>query len=99
MAAKTNRHLLYTDTDFLISVKENRFRAVLDVYYQEPLEVDNELRKLPNVYCLPHMAGPTKDRRHIITKRLADNIVLFDQGKEMDLEISREYAKRMTVGG
>lgn len=95
----TARGRIVKEEEMIEALKENRFRAVLDVYYQEPLELDNELRKLPNVYCLPHMAGPTKDRRPIITKRLADNIVLFAQGKEMTLEISREYAKRMTVGG
>ena len=81
------------------ALKENRFRALLDVYYQEPLALDSELRKIPNVYCMPHMAGPTIDRRPVIIKRLADNMVRFEQGKEMDMEISEEYAKRMTVGG
>ena len=45
------------------------------------------------------MAGPTIDRRAAITKRLADNIIKFEKGEEMELEIKKEAANRMTVGG
>lgn len=95
----TARGRIVREEEMIEALKKNRFRAILDVYYQEPLAQDCELRKLPNVYCMPHMAGPTTDRRPVITKRLADNMVKFEKGQEMDLEISREYAKRMTVGG
>jgi len=95
----TARGRVVKEDEMLKALRENRFRAVLDVYYQEPLGTESEFRRLPNVYAMPHMAGPTVDRRPIITMRLADNIVLFSEGKDMDLEISREYAKRMTVGG
>lgn len=95
----TARGRIIREEEMIEALKEKRFRAMLDVYYQEPLDQDCELRKLPNVYCMPHMAGPTADRRPVITKRLADNMVKFENGQEMDLEISREYAKRMTVGG
>lgn len=95
----TARGRIVREEEMIEALKENRFRAMLDVYYQEPLAQDCELRSLPNVYCMPHMAGPTTDRRPVITKRLADNLVKFEQGQEMDLEISREYAMRMTVGG
>ena len=81
------------------ALKKNYFSAVLDVYYDEPLKADSELRKLKNVYCIPHMAGPTIDRRPLITKRLIDDMIAFTQGKKMELEISKEYAARMTVGG
>lgn len=69
------------------------------MYYNEPLEEDSPLRSLPNVYALPHQAGPTIDRRPIITKRLMDNLMLFKDGKEMPLEIKKDIAARMTVGG
>lgn len=95
----TARGRIVREEEMIEALKEERFRALLDVYYEEPLALDSELRKLPNVYCMPHMAGPTLDRRPVITKRLADNMVRFEQGKEMNLEISGEYAKRMTVGG
>ncbi len=95
----TARGRIVDEPAMIEALKEERFDAVLDVYYSEPLEADSELRKLKNVYCMPHMAGPTIDRRPIITMRLIDNLMLYNEGKEMPLEIDSKYAARMTVGG
>ena len=70
--------------------------AVLDVYCKEPLEPDSPLRSLKNVYCIPHQGGPTSDRTPVVTMRLADDMLRFAEGKPLQYEISREYAKRMT---
>ena len=95
----TARGRIVDEPAMIEALKEERFDAVLDVYYSEPLESDSELRKLKNVYCMPHMAGPTIDRRPIITMQLIDNLMLYNEGKEMPLEIDSKYAARMTVGG
>ena len=95
----TARGRIVDENAMIEELKKNRFDAVLDVYYDEPLGADNPLRTLENVYCMPHMAGPTIDRRPVITMRLVDNMMLFAEGMEMPLEISREMAARMTVGG
>ena len=95
----TARGRIVDEPAMIEALKENRFDAVLDVYYDEPMKADSELRKLKNVYCMPHMAGPTIDRRPIITMRLIDNLMLYSDGKKMPLEIDRETAARMTVGG
>lgn len=95
----TARGGIVREEEMVEALKEKRFRAILDVYCQEPLSRDSLLRRLNNVYCMPHMAGPTKDRRPLIARQLVDNIVKFQAGEEMELEISREYAGRMTVGG
>ena len=95
----TARGGIVREAEMTEALKEKRFRAVLDVYCQEPPGQDNPLRCLDNVYCMPHQAGPTRDRRALIARQLIDNIVKFRAGEEMELEISREYAGRMTVGG
>ncbi len=95
----TARGRIVEEEAMIEALKENRFDAVLDVYTKEPLPEDSPLRTMPNVYCIPHMAGPTIDRRPVITRQLIDNILLWEQGKELPLEISEEYAARMTVGG
>lgn len=95
----TARGKIIREEEMIDALKQKRFKAILDVYSQEPIAQDSELRKLENVYCVPHKAGPTVDRRPIITKCLADDIKRFEQGKEMKYEISKEYAARMTVGG
>lgn len=95
----TARGAIVDEKAMIEELKRNRFRAVLDVFCSEPLEEDSELRRMENVYCIPHMAGPTVDRRAAITKRLADNIIKFENGEQMELEIKKEAACRMTVGG
>lgn len=95
----TARGRIIREEEMVEALKENRFRAILDVYSKEPLPSDNILRTFPNVYCMPHLAGPTMDRRPVITMRLADDILRFANGEPLECEISREYAVRMTVGG
>ena len=78
-------------------LKKQRFKAVLDVYEKEPLPMDSGLRGLPNVTLIPHMGGPTIDRRKFVTEGLLDEICRLDQGMEpARLEISPEAAARMT---
>lgn len=95
----TARGGLVDEQAMLEELEKKRFRAVLDVYCHEPMEKDNALREMDNVYCIPHMAGPTVDRRAVVTKRLADNIIKIACGEEAELEIKKEAAMRMTVGG
>ena len=92
----TARGPIIREDEMIEALKENRFSAVLDVFCQEPLEEDNLLRTLPNVYCMPHMGGPTLDRREIVTMRLADNILKLERGEKAELLVSEGIAKRMT---
>lgn len=73
-----------------------RFRAVLDVFEEEPLPADSGLRGLPNAILIPHMAGPTVDRRKHVTLALIEDIRAFAEGRPMQNEIGREYALAMT---
>lgn len=93
----TARGAVIDEEALIEELKKNRFRAVLDVYVTEPLTENSLLRTLPNVYALPHMAGPTSDRRDYITKELLKEMQgFFDGAKNSYLEISAEFAKRMT---
>ncbi len=75
---------------------QNRFRAVLDVFGQEPLPPNSPLRSLPNAYLIPHWGGPTPDRRKCVTLRLVDDIENFFAGRPLKLEITQQYAGYMT---
>lgn len=92
----TARGAIIREEEMIEALKEKRITAILDVYCKEPLAADSELRKLKNVYCMPHKGGPTEDRCPAITKALADDICRFEHGEEMELEISGSYASRMT---
>ena len=92
----TARGAIVREDEMTECLREKRFRAMLDVYCEDPLAADSELRKMENVYCMPHVAGPTRDRRPVITKCLADDILRFAKGEALELEISAEHAARMT---
>lgn len=92
----TARGPVIDENDLIAELKRGRIRAILDVYEQEPLPADSELRTLPNAYCVPHMGGPTFDRRWMITMALTDDILRMERGEAMRLEINREYASHMS---
>ena len=78
-------------------LKKGRFRALLDVYEQEPPSSDSELYRLDNVIMMPHMAGPTRDLRKDITRALLIEASEFLQdGAPLAHEISREAAEMMS---
>lgn len=80
------------------ALKTGRFRAVLDVYEQEPPQADCPLYDLPNVLMMPHMAGPTVDlRRLIAAELLKESAAFIDNGAPLKHEITREAAKRMSA--
>ena len=95
----TARGRVVDEPAMIEELKTGRFKAILDVFYNEPIDIDSPLRTLDNVYCVPHLAGPTVDRRAKITAAIARNIVDWAEGKEVYLEITKEQAARMTVGG
>ncbi len=78
----------------LLSAK--RFRAVLDVFEQEPLPTTHPLRQLENVYVVPHRAGPTYDRRKFVTRALIEDVKNWENHLPMKTEISKSYAGFMT---
>ena len=55
---------MVVDEDALVRVSRERGLHIgLDVYATEPLPVDSPLRGLDNITLLPHLGGPTPDRR------------------------------------
>ena len=56
--------------------------AALDVFDQEPLPLDSELRRLPNVYLTPHRAGGLVESAARIVAYLAEDLHAFLAGQE-----------------
>ena len=73
-----------------------RIRAVLDVFEVEPLPADSSLRGLENVTLIPHMGGPTTDKRELVSACVLDDIERYLIGGRLKHEVEREYALRMT---
>lgn len=85
------------DEEALIRVaREGRLKLGLDVYHHEPLPPDYPLRGLPNVALLPHLGGPTWDRRIDAGALALKNITRFLEGKPVEFAISLQQYDRMT---
>jgi len=70
------------DHDALIAELESgRITAVLDVTDPEPLPDDHVLRRLPNVWLTPHLAGSQGSELRRMAEWACDEIVRFRQGR------------------
>jgi phosphoglycerate dehydrogenase-like enzyme len=87
------------DEEAMIRVAKDRqedLQIALDVYGMEPLPVDSPLRGLPNVALLPHIAGPTKDRRKDSTAFAIENLRRFIHGETISANITPEIFDRIS---
>ena len=98
LLVNTARAGIVVEEDLMEELRTGRFYAILDVYHQEPLPEDSQLRRMPNVLLFPHMAGPTFDMREKVTLRLAADIKAILEGRPYQDGIPYEYAMRMTGG-
>lgn len=96
LLVNTARGSVVDENALVEMLEQERFRAVLDVYEVEPLPKDSKLRKLKNAILIPHMGGPTIDRRSFVTYKLLEDIENHFKGLETTLDISKEYALSMT---
>ncbi len=75
---------------------EGRIEVALDVFDVEPLPVESPLRGLPNVTLLPHLGGPTKDRRKDSGLLCRDNLQRYLAGQPLEAEVTLEIYDRTT---
>ena len=86
------------DEQALISVLgKGKIKAFLDVFEVEPLPAGHGLMELDNAILMPHMGGPTVDRRLIVTKSVLEDMKLFLNGEPMSCEITQTYASKMST--
>jgi phosphoglycerate dehydrogenase-like enzyme len=77
------------DTDALVAeLKTGRIAAALDVFETEPLAPDSPLRGLANCQLIPHMGGPTLDRRIDCGTLAVDNIERHLRGQDVLFPVS-----------
>lgn len=97
LLVNTSRGKVIDEEALIRELETGRIRAALDVYYREPPFADNKLRYLPNVLTMPHMAGPTIDRRQYVTMALAKDIQAFIDGKKDGFFCQITSERRMTM--
>lgn len=71
----------------LEALQTGRFRAVLDVFYQEPLPADDPLRDLDNVLLTPHISGLTVESRLRLVEAIAEDVRRFFVGEGLTLAV------------
>lgn len=59
--------------------------------------MESLLRMQENVFLMPHAAGPTEDRRVLVTDYILDDVERFLKDKKMAGEIDGTRAKSMTT--
>ncbi len=84
LLVNTARGAVIDEKEFIEVLKTGRINAVLDVFEEEPPAPDAILRKLKNVTILPHMGGPTIDRRQYCVTKLVDDIKKLMAGEKLE---------------
>ena len=86
-----SRGPVVNEEDLIDALKEGRIAgAGLDVFTVEPVNPDNPLLKMPNVFATPHVAGATEQNYDGIASVVAANITLFKEGKAPRFCVNRE---------
>lgn len=93
----TSRGAIIREDEMIRELAKGRIHAILDVYEKEPLDENNPLRSMSNVYLIAHKGGPTYDYRASIGYALAQDAVRFLHQEPLKYEISAEAAARMTT--
>jgi phosphoglycerate dehydrogenase-like enzyme len=88
------RGCLVESEGLLRVAREGRLQIALDVFEQEPLPADSPLRGLPNVTLLPHLGGPTRDRRRDSGALALKNLRAFLDGEPLDAVVTLEVYDR-----
>lgn len=78
----------------LAELRSGRVDAALDVFHEEPLPADAELRSLPNVTCTPHTGGSRI--RPPLTEAMVAEVERHADGRALQHEIPRGQFSRMT---
>jgi phosphoglycerate dehydrogenase-like enzyme len=85
------------DEEALIRVaREGKLQFGLDVYETEPLPPDSPLRGLRNVNLLPHIAGPTHERKADCGRLAVENLKRYIRGERPEHVVDLEVYDRIT---
>lgn len=87
---------MVVDEEALARASARGLHIGLDVYQNEPLPVDSPLRGLDNITLLPHLGGPTPDRRRDCGELCLDNLENYLNDKPLTNLIDLSIYDRAT---
>jgi len=76
--------------------REGKIQIALDVFEKEPLPPDSPLRGLPNITLLPHLGGPTRDRRRDCGALALKNLRAYLRGEAQEAVVNLDIYDRST---
>jgi len=91
----TARSWLVDGAALLDELRTGRVDAALDVFDDEPLPLDSELRRLPNVLLTPHTAAATREGRVRLGQIAVEELERFSAGRPLAHALTRELLARM----
>lgn len=92
----TGRGAQVVEADLARVLSENPdITAILDVTHPEPIDENNPLLSLDNVYLTPHIAGSMSDEVHRMAEYMRDEYMLFADGKATRYEVSEKMLETM----
>ncbi|MFC7141841.1 hydroxyacid dehydrogenase [Halosimplex aquaticum] len=94
LLVNTARAELIEEEPLLEELRTGRISAALDVYHEEPLPADHELRSLDNVLTTPHVGG--SEIRPPLTAAVLDDVEHLRAGEALEHRIPREQWATMT---
>jgi phosphoglycerate dehydrogenase-like enzyme len=92
----TARGAILDEAALAAELETGRVSAVLDVFQQEPLPPGHIFTQLENVLVMPHMGGPTVDRRALVTHSMVDELERCFAGQPLRYEIPRALGLNMS---
>ncbi|MNI00085.1 D-3-phosphoglycerate dehydrogenase [compost metagenome] len=96
MLINTSRGSVIHEQALIEELRTNRFFAALDVFEQEPLPLESELRRLPNVIIRPHIAGVNPSSRKRIGRSLVEDMQRYFNGHGILHGVSQAQLALMT---
>lgn len=85
---------LINEEDFVQSLKENRYKAMVDVHYEEPRRTDSLFTDLPNLIATPHVAGTIDPVPYL--RVMIEEYARFRRGEPLLYQVKAERALSMT---
>jgi phosphoglycerate dehydrogenase-like enzyme len=90
----TARAEIVVEDALLVELRSGRISGVFDVYHEEPLPADHELRGMGNVLLTPHVGG--SQIRPPLTESVIEDVERFAAGEDLEHAIPREQWATMT---
>lgn len=90
----TARAELVVEEALLDELESGRISAILDVFHEEPLPPEHDLRDLENVLLTPHVGG--SQTRQPLTEAVIDDLERLQAGEPLEHEIPRAQWELMT---